>query len=82
MPAECAVRSRTEARVPLTPRLWNELVAVNAQVNLSIIPATDEEVYGRPEYWAYPVDRGDCEDLVLLEAPRPDQEGMARRAPC
>jgi predicted transglutaminase-like cysteine proteinase len=65
--AECAVRSLTKTRVSLTPALWNQLVSVNASVNLAITPATDEEVYGRPEVWAYPTTRGDCEDLVLLK---------------
>jgi predicted transglutaminase-like cysteine proteinase len=64
---ECNVKSSGSARVRLTPQLWNDLVAVNAEVNLAIKAATDQEVYGRPEYWAYPVDRGDCEDLVLLK---------------
>ena len=65
--SECAVRNRKTDRVTLTPQLWNQLVAVNARVNLSITPATDQEIYGRPEFWAYPTDRGDCEDLVLLK---------------
>jgi predicted transglutaminase-like cysteine proteinase len=65
--AECNVRSSGSARVRLTPQLWNQLVAVNAEVNLTIKPATDEEVYGRPEFWAYPTTRGDCEDMVLLK---------------
>ena len=65
--AECAVKSSASARVRLTPQLWNDLVAVNAAVNLAVTPATDEEVYRRPEFWAYPGARGDCEDLVLLK---------------
>ena len=66
--AECSVRSLIRPRVALTPALWNQLAAVNARVNLAITPATDEEVYGREEVWAYP-DRGlgDCEDVVLLK---------------
>src|SRR5665213_1197217 len=64
---ECSVRSTSAARVSLTPELWSELVRVNASVNLAIAPATDEEVYGVPEFWAYPKTRGDCEDLVLLK---------------
>lgn len=64
---ECGVRSAGLTQVRLTPGLWNQLVAVNARVNLSVTPATDEEVYGRPEVWAYPAGRGDCEDLVLLK---------------
>ncbi len=64
---ECTVKSSGSERVRLTPALWNQLVAVNAEVNLAIKPATDEEIYGRPEFWAYPTTRGDCEDLVLLK---------------
>jgi len=64
---ECSARSQVKARVRLTPELWNQLVAVNASVNLSVIPATDEDVYGRPEFWAYPGRKGDCEDVVLLK---------------
>jgi predicted transglutaminase-like cysteine proteinase len=66
-PQECSVRSRASSRVHLTPALWSQLVEVNASVNLAIKPATDQEVYGVPEYWAYPTTRGDCEDLVLLK---------------
>ena len=64
---ECSVRSTAPQRVRLTPDLWNQLVEVDASVNLSITPATDQEVYGIPEYWAYPTTRGDCEDVVLLK---------------
>jgi predicted transglutaminase-like cysteine proteinase len=66
-PRECSVRSSSVSRVHLTPELWNQLVRVNAAVNIAITPATDEEVYGVPEYWAYPKTRGDCEDVVLLK---------------
>lgn len=65
--SECAVQSPAPSRVRLTPQLWNELVAVNASVNLEVTPATDEEIYGRAEVWAYPADKGDCEDVVLLK---------------
>lgn len=65
---ECAVRSQGGPRVHLTPARWNEMVAVNPSVNLSIEAATDDEIYGRPEHWAYPDDgAGDCEDLALLK---------------
>jgi predicted transglutaminase-like cysteine proteinase len=67
--AECSVRSHRDPRVHLTPQKWNELVAVNAEVNRDIKEATDEQIYGVPEYWAYPdkIGEGDCEDLVLLK---------------
>ena len=65
--AECSVHTGRDVRVKLTPKLWNELVAVNAEVNRTIVAATDEEIYGRAEVWAYPGKYGDCEDLVLLK---------------
>ncbi len=42
-------------------------MAVNASVNLSVKAATDDEIFGSAEYWAYPDLAGDCEDLVLLK---------------
>jgi predicted transglutaminase-like cysteine proteinase len=64
---ECVERSAVRTRIQLTPALWNELVAVNASVNLTVKAATDDEIFGRAEYWAYPDLAGDCEDLVLLK---------------
>jgi predicted transglutaminase-like cysteine proteinase len=64
---ECAVKASGEERIQLTAERWNELVAVNNGVNTRIVPATDEELYGRPEFWTYPSGRGDCEDMVLLK---------------
>ena len=74
-------RSRRNSRVHLTPKKWNELVAVNAEVNRDIMPATDEQIYGVPEYWAYPdkIGEGDCEDLVLLKRRDLIKEGLADR---
>jgi predicted transglutaminase-like cysteine proteinase len=65
--AECAVKTANPGRVRLTPDRWNTLVAVNNEVNTDIRPVTDEEIFGKPEVWAYPTDRGDCEDFVLLK---------------
>jgi len=64
-PAECDVRSSSPARVNLTAETWNELVAINAEVNAGYIQATDAEIFGREEHWTYPGQAGDCEDLAL-----------------
>ena len=64
---ECAVKASGVERMRLTAERWNELVAVNNGANTRIAPATDEELYGRAEFWTYPANRGDCEDLVLLK---------------
>lgn len=52
--------------VKLTEARWNELIAVNAEVNRKVHPMTDADLFGREEYWTYPVDGyGDCEEYVL-----------------
>jgi predicted transglutaminase-like cysteine proteinase len=53
--------------VRMTNSNWETVNAVNLQVNTTIIPATDMEVYGKEEYWAYPITAGDCEDFALLK---------------
>ncbi|MEO8759098.1 MAG: transglutaminase-like cysteine peptidase [Devosia sp.] len=50
---------------PLTPASWNQLIAVNDQVNAAIVPETDQDQYHMAEYWTYPDGRGDCEDIAL-----------------
>ena len=65
--SECNVATSHAVRVHLSPVLWRELLGVNSKVNRDIEPASDMDVYGREEWWAYPVDRGDCEDLALLK---------------
>ncbi|WP_428670485.1 transglutaminase-like cysteine peptidase [Roseibium sp.] len=52
--------------VRLDEARWNELIAINAEVNRRIRPMTDEDLFGKVEYWTYPVDGyGDCEEYVL-----------------
>ena len=46
---------------------WDTVRQVNLYVNTTITPATDMEVYGKEEYWAYPTTAGDCEDFALLK---------------
>jgi predicted transglutaminase-like cysteine proteinase len=65
--SECTVTSSGKRRIRLTPARWNALAAVNGDVNIEVAPATDEEIFGRPEVWTYPAGIGDCEDLVLLK---------------
>ena len=64
---ECNVKSRDGARVRLTPDLWAQLVAVNDTVNRTVVPTTDEVIFGREEVWSYPAGFGDCEDIALLK---------------
>lgn len=66
-PSECEDQGRKDARIVMDAAKFDELERVNRSINARIIPVTDEELYGTPELWAYPVDRGDCEDYVLLK---------------
>ena len=51
----------------MSPERWNLLYQVNSYVNGKIAPVSDQDLYGQPEFWAYPTDAGDCEDYVLLK---------------
>jgi predicted transglutaminase-like cysteine proteinase len=52
---------------PLTQASWDQLVAVNDDINAAIVPETDEDLYHVAEYWTYPDGRGDCEDIALAK---------------
>ena len=65
LPKECKIRNTNLHPIKLDQSSWDILIDVNHSVNARIRPATDMELYGREEYWTYPVDAGDCEDYVL-----------------
>lgn len=66
-PEECVAKAAGPARLAMTPERWNLLAKVNSYVNGKIAPVSDIELYGEPEYWAFPADAGDCEDYLLLK---------------
>ncbi|TYC56406.1 transglutaminase [Rhodobacterales bacterium] len=52
--------------VRLNEALWDQLIAVNKDVNHRIRPMTDKDLFGKEEYWTYPINGyGDCEEYVL-----------------
>lgn len=51
----------------LTEGSWKTILKINYQVNSSIQPVTDMELYGVEEKWAIPTTAGDCEDFALLK---------------
>jgi predicted transglutaminase-like cysteine proteinase len=65
--AECNIRSKLEPAPKITAYGWEVIRKINSTVNTTIVPMTDEELYGREEVWAYPTTAGDCEDFVLLK---------------
>jgi predicted transglutaminase-like cysteine proteinase len=66
-PAECRPAAEEPRDVVLTPDLLQQLFSINAYVNDRVKWTSDAELYGKTEHWAYPLDRGDCEDIVLLK---------------
>jgi predicted transglutaminase-like cysteine proteinase len=64
-PAECRPAAEEPRDVVLTPDLLQQLFSINSYVNDRVKWTSDTELYGKTEHWAYPLDRGDCEDMVL-----------------
>jgi predicted transglutaminase-like cysteine proteinase len=66
-PSECARTGAKTARAALDSARLSELIRINSTVNGEIAPVTDLDLYGTAERWVYPVNKGDCEDYVLLK---------------
>lgn len=80
-PAECAVDRREPETIRMTTDTWRLLRSVNAQVNRSIAPITDEDQWGTIEHWGFPTTgQGDCEDYALLKRRMLVEAGLPRRA--
>ena len=66
-PSDCSSRDNNPQLLKLTNPVWDLLQDVNNSVNVMIQPATDIEMWGEPEVWSLPTNKGDCEDYVLLK---------------
>lgn len=66
-PSECRPTGEQPRDVTLTPELLEQLFSINRYANDRVVWTPDSELYGKDEHWAYPLDRGDCEDIVLLK---------------
>lgn len=66
-PGECKGVGRRVKRVEVTTDSWSKLHKINNRVNAEIAPVSDDELYGVPEFWTYPVNAGDCEDYLLMK---------------
>lgn len=63
-PSDCRSRS---AQSQLPPARLDVLRGVNASVNRTIKPVTDQAAFGRKEYWTSKTRAGDCEDFALAK---------------
>lgn len=80
-PQECAIDLAQPATITLTKQAWQLLVSVNAKVNATIKPLTDEDHWGVADLWSLPTDGyGDCEDYQLLKRKLLVEAGLPRRA--
>ncbi len=80
-PKDCAVDSREDAVITLTPQTWTLITAVNRKVNRDIRPMTDRDHWGVVDSWDFPTDGiGDCEDYQLLKRRLLVERGLPRRA--
>jgi predicted transglutaminase-like cysteine proteinase len=66
-PAECQPNQTVVAAASLDEQSWQQLVAVNAYYNQSVVPVTDDDLYHVAEFWTYPNGFGDCEDFALAK---------------
>ncbi len=66
-PTECRPEFTKQRRLELTADRWSELESVNRYVNKTVTPVSDQDLYGKPEFWTFPQYQGDCEDYVLLK---------------
>jgi Predicted periplasmic protein len=66
-PQECLPYDTVVPAATLTDANWQQLVAINAHVNQTVVPVTDEELYRVAEFWTYPNGYGDCEDFALAK---------------
>ncbi|WP_425468790.1 transglutaminase-like cysteine peptidase [Rhizobium straminoryzae] len=76
-PDECNIRFTSTPPAKVTAYGWQMIHEVNESVNHRITAKTDMEVYGKEEYWEYPVDAGDCEDYVLEKRKELSEKGFS-----
>jgi predicted transglutaminase-like cysteine proteinase len=78
---ECADEARAPRDIELTAVALKKIARVNAWVNKSIQPVTDEEHWSTVDAWDYPTDgKGDCEDYALLKRRMLIEEGFPSAA--
>ena len=75
-PTDCRAKTARPTAVKLTRNLWSAMQDVNNSINTMIEPVTDMDLLGIEEKWSYPVNRGDCEDYVLLKQKQLEDRGI------
>ncbi|HET7413850.1 MAG TPA: transglutaminase-like cysteine peptidase [Pararhizobium sp.] len=73
---ECQAHKADQHAPKLTEHGWDLVREVNSTVNRTIVPETDQDLYGKEEFWTYPQKAGDCEDYALLKQYMLEQRGF------
>ncbi len=80
-PEDCRVNKAEPEFITLDALTWSTILSINREVNRSIQPITDVELYGMADYWDYPSPGyGDCEDYQLLKRKLLAEAGLPTRA--
>ncbi len=80
-PGECQNEPTAAADIELTPAALRKIQQINARVNKSIEPVSDQEHWGVIDQWDYPTDgKGDCEDFALMKRRLLIEAGFPRQA--
>ncbi len=72
----CTAKTSNPGVVQLSRDLWSVMQDVNNSVNVMIEPITDMDLWGVEEKWSFPVNKGDCEDYVLLKQRQLEERGV------
>jgi predicted transglutaminase-like cysteine proteinase len=75
-PKECAIRTRDVSPVQMSEEFRQRISEINRDVNRSVEPMLDVELFGKEELWTYPGRAGDCEDYVLQKRRFLVEEGV------
>ena len=78
---ECDHGTLPATDINLSAHAWQEISRINAWVNTTIQPVSDEDHWGVADQWDYPMDgKGDCEDYALLKRRLLIARGFPRQA--
>lgn len=61
----------------MSANLLARLEKLTRSVNRAIKPKSDLDLYGRQEFWTYPVNAGDCEDYALAKRRALMEDGIS-----
>ena len=75
-PSDCRGKSSNPGVVSLSRNLWDAMQDINNSINSMIEPVTDQDLWGVEEKWSYPINKGDCEDYVLLKQRMLEERGV------